>query len=63
LVRERRIFRDIFYLAIDTFRANCARFLLTSLGGVLRLTSDYLEDRCYAPVSSDSCPAAVIGVD
>ena len=35
LTRERRIFGDIFHLAIDSFRANRARFLLTSLGMVL----------------------------
>ena len=28
-----------------------------------RPTSDYLEDLRHAPVSSDSFPAAVIGVD
>ena len=33
--RERRIFGDIFHLAIDSFRANRSRFLLTSLGMVL----------------------------
>jgi len=33
--RERRIFGDIFHLAIDSFRSNRARFLLTSLGMVL----------------------------
>ena len=35
LTRERRIFGDIFHLAIDSFRANRSRFLLTSLGMVL----------------------------
>jgi putative ABC transport system permease protein len=33
--RERRIFGDILVLAIDSFRANRSRFLLTSLGMVL----------------------------
>ena len=33
--RERHIFGDILHLVIDTFRANRARFLLTSVGMVL----------------------------
>lgn len=33
--RERRIFGDILHLAVDSFRANRARFLLTSLGMIL----------------------------
>jgi putative ABC transport system permease protein len=39
LVRERRIFGDIFHLAIDTFRANRSRFLLTSLGTIMGTVS------------------------
>jgi hypothetical protein len=39
LVRQRRIFRDIFYLAIDTFRANRAHFLLASLGTIISTVS------------------------
>ena len=38
-VKERRIFGDIFHLAIDTFRANRARFFLTSLGTVMGTVS------------------------
>lgn len=38
-IRERRIFRDIFHLAIDTFRTNRARFLLTSLGTIMGTVS------------------------
>ena len=33
--RQRQIFGDILHLVIDTFRANRARFLLTSVGMVL----------------------------
>jgi putative ABC transport system permease protein len=39
LTRERRIFGDILHLAIDSFRSNRARFLLTSLGMVLGTAS------------------------
>jgi putative ABC transport system permease protein len=39
LVRDRRIFGDILHLAIDTFRANRARFLLTSLGTIMGTVS------------------------
>jgi putative ABC transport system permease protein len=39
LVKERRIFGDIFHLAIDTFRTNRARFFLTSLGTIMGTVS------------------------
>lgn len=39
LTRERQIFGDILHLVIDTFRANRARFLLTSVGMVLGTAS------------------------
>jgi len=39
LTRERRIFGDILHLVIDTFAANRARFLLTSVGMVLGTAS------------------------
>jgi putative ABC transport system permease protein len=39
LVKNRRIFGDIFHLALDTFRTNRARFLLTSLGTIMGTVS------------------------